>query len=746
MSGAGNQAARAWRIGDLVVYPGRREVWRGRESISLPRLSYRLLMALAEAAPDILSHDEIVNRVWRGRVVTPETITQRVRLLRQALGDDAQDPRYIGLIRGEGYRLLAEVSEVASDTVSAGRSSAAPAALRRGLALAALLLVAVTFLLFWKPWTTDRVGEELPENAVAVLPFVNASEDPDNDYLSTGFADELRDQLGRVSGMRVSARASSRVFQSKPADAREIAGNLGVRWLIEGTVRREGGQLSVTVQVIDGMTGFSVLSRRFDREAESPIALHDDLVQAVTGQLLGSAAPARGELKPISGDVSAYELLLLARDLELDVRDQAPRIDVDKLDRAIELYREATRIDPDSALAFSRLGGALLYRGQVADAEQPVRRALRINPGLSEVQYNLGLYLWARRDAQAGEAFQRSVDANPNNVDALWELAKWQWHHQFVDGPERLFRRGLELDPLSLSRYTDLGNFYGIMGKREQALELAGRVERLFPDAAGYMALARIYEVAGDLDEAIAWALLSRQVQPDLPDPSWQVAELYARIGDADSARRFEPTPGVSQLFYTRRYPDLIDLGEDLLLDYPDELKLYYLVAFAHNAMGHHEQAVYMLQRAGLPETAMIEGRKADAIEALVTMTDALGAMGDRAEMERLGGWLTDHFQIMLDTGGERAWWPNLYQACTLSSLGEDLRALERLSRVVESPGLVWYPVLKDAPCFRRLANTESYRQVLAAVEDRMAGYRAAVPAALARHHIRSGGGVGQNR
>ncbi|MGD2130259.1 MAG: winged helix-turn-helix domain-containing protein [Lysobacterales bacterium] len=745
MFGSGKQAARAWRVGDLDVYPGRREVRRGNEAISLPRLSYRLLIALAEAAPDVLSHDEMVSRVWPGRVITPETITQRVRLLRQALGDDAQDPRYIGLVRGEGYRLLVDVSPAPLDAGTVGQQTLEPGSPQRRLAIV-VLLAALAVASLWLLVGRDSAMREPPENTVAVLPFVNASEDPGNDYLGTGLADELRDQLGRVTEMKVSARASSRVFQSEPADAREIAARLGVRWLIEGTVRREGEQLSVSIQVIDGQTGFSTLSRRFDREDQSLVAVHQDMAQAVIGQLLGTGAPARGELAPISGDVSAYELLLLARDLELDVRDQAPRIDVDKLDRAIDLYREATQIDPDSALAFSRLGGALLYRGEVADAEQPIRRALRINPELSEVQYNLGLYLWARRDAQAGEAFQRAVDANPNNVDALWELAKWQWHHQLVDGPERLFRRGLELDPLSLSRYTDLGNFYGIMGKRDHALELAARVEKLFPNPAGYSALARIYEVSGALDEAIAWAMLSRQFQPGRPDASWQVAELYARLGDADSARRFEPTPGVGQLFYTRRYPELIDLGEDLLLDYPEELKLYYLVAFAHNAMGHNDLAVYMLRRAGLPKTAMIEGRKADAIEALVTMTDALGAMGDRAETERLGTWLTDHFQIMLDTGGERAWWPNLYQACVLSSLGEDDRALERLDRVVDSPGLVWYPVLKDAPCFQRLASTETYRQVLAAIEGRMAGLRDAVPAALARHNVVSADDGSQTR
>ena len=95
--------------GDLIIDVGRREVARGSTTIKLPRLSYKLLLALTEAAPRVVTQDELIDRVWGGRVTTPETITQRVKLLRQALGDDANNPTYIGLVRGEGYRLLVDV-------------------------------------------------------------------------------------------------------------------------------------------------------------------------------------------------------------------------------------------------------------------------------------------------------------------------------------------------------------------------------------------------------------------------------------------------------------------------------------------------------------------------------------------------------------------------------------------------------------------------------------------------------------
>lgn len=96
-------------IGDLVFDPGKRQIGRDGRALNMPKLSYRLFSALAESAPNVVTHDELVDRVWRGRAVSHDTITQRVKLLREALGDDATAPRYIALVRGEGYRLLPEV-------------------------------------------------------------------------------------------------------------------------------------------------------------------------------------------------------------------------------------------------------------------------------------------------------------------------------------------------------------------------------------------------------------------------------------------------------------------------------------------------------------------------------------------------------------------------------------------------------------------------------------------------------------
>ncbi|HET6565205.1 MAG TPA: winged helix-turn-helix domain-containing protein [Xanthomonadales bacterium] len=728
------------RIADIVVDLGTHEVSRDGVRIPLPKLTYQLLLVLAEAAPNLLTNDQLVERLWPGQIVTPETLTQRIRLLRQALGDDAQEPKYIGGLRGQGYRILPPVERLeGDDPVAPARTHRYPVA-AVWLAVTALAALGLVLAVLW-PGSIENPGDEpvLPPNSLAVLPFANSSKLAEDEHLGGAIADELRGQLGRVPGLKVSARVSSWAFRDNAPDARSMARRLGVRWLVEGVLHRDERRVLVSLQVVDGETGFTALSRRFDFGAAGLPTAQDEMVRNIvdlvaTGiEPVNSAEPISG---PITGVVSAYELMLVARQLEQRVRDYAPSIDEENLDRAIDLYNEVTRLDPNSALAFSYLAGALLYRGNLDQAEIAIRHAQRIEPDLSEVQYTLGLYFWARQDARAGDAFQRAVDINPNNVDALWELAKWQWHQMRSDVAGDLMQRGLELDPLSLSRHADMGNYFGVAGYRKEALEVAKRIELLFPSVDGYLALGRIHEVTGDLDEAIAWVMKALGEQPNRQDIGWQLAELYARIGDATKALAYEPEPGVGHLFFTRHYAELIDLAEERILEYPDELKLYYALGFAYAVEGQAERAVYVLRRAGLPDSALNESRKADAVEALVTLADAMDLVDEQPDAIGHAGVLIGWFESFRDTGAHHSWWPSLYGACAYLIAGKREAGLANLELINQSPGLVWYPVLKDAPCFRSVRDEPRYQRVLAGVESRMAQLRDKVPSTLARHGL----------
>jgi len=812
------------QIGDLVLDTGKRQVRRGNEVLDLPRLSYELVLALARASPNLVTHDELVNLVWSGKFVSPETVTQRIKLVRQALGDDANSPRYIGLIRGEGYRMLAEVRELSeqddgiaqhlfaelgrrrvlqtaliyaaaawsiTEVLSfliealpvfpegsksfvailfvvgfpvtmflAWRFDIGPGGIRRAHASSAegrltilaatVLLIGATAGLFYLVYpsvvgleesrTAQLENRETPAtNTIAVMPFENASQYLEDDYIPKGLSDELRDQLGRIGGMRVAARSSSVIFQDQTLSAPEIATRLGVAKLIEGTVRRQGNVLHITVTVIDGESGFGDWTRTFQKIDNDLLTAQQEIATEIVVLLMPDSDPSLGRSTLATLDASANELLQLARITFQEVKDQ-PTVQIEQLSIAIDLYRQATEADPGSALAHSRYADALLYLGDVESAGAAIERALEINPDLSEVQHTLGLYRWIRFENGAGEAHARAIELDPFNADALADYAKWLWHQPDVDASEGYFLRALEQDPESLLRYTDLGNFYGVSGQRDKALEIAAEIQERFSKspqkAVAFLEVARIHELVGNLDVGIAWAMRSRAADPKYPDALWMVADQYARIGDEEGAEYFDPDMSFNNLFWLRRYEEMIEVGGELVLENPNQVQVWYFLARAHVALGEYEQAIYILDRQGLPEKVFVDSRRANGIETLMIFADALNANGQTEKAHEYAEFVIGIMSRVISTGAPKAWWPNLYEACGRSILGEDELALESLERLVESPGLLWYPVLVDSPCFQKFNDEPRYQAVVQSVERRQEVLRDRLPDTLQRLRV----------
>ena len=811
------------QIGDLVLDTGKRQVCRGDVVLDLPKLSYQLVLALAGAAPNLVTHEELVELVWSGKFVSPETVTQRIKLVRQALGDNANDPRYIGLVRGEGYRMLADVRELPDDDgiaqhlfaelgrrrvlqtaliyaaaawsitevlsflidalpvfpegaksfvailfvvgfpvtmflawrfdIGPGgikRTHAASAAGRLTIVAATVLLVGVTAGLFYLIYPsvvrleeakTARVEiREAPAaNTIAVMPFENASQYIADDYIPKGLSDELRDQLGRIGGMRVAARSSSVIFQNQTFSAPEIATRLGVAQLIEGTVRRQDDVLHITVTVIDGESGFGEWTKTFQKNDGDLLTAQQEIATEIVALLMPDSDPSLGRSTLATLDASANELLQLARAAFQDVKDQ-PTVKIEQLMIAIDLYRQATEADPNSALAHSRYADALLYLGDVESAGAAIETALAIDPNLSEVQHTLGLYRWIRFENGVGEAHARAIELDPFNADALAAYGQWLWHQPDVDASEEYFLRALEQDPESLLRYRELGNFYGVSGQRDKALEIAADIQERFSKspqkAVAFLEVARIHELVGNLDVGIAWALRSRAADPDFPDALWALAELYARIGDEEGTRYFDPDMSFANLFWLRRYEEMIEVGEELVFENPNQVQVWYGLARAHLALGNHEQAIYILERQGLPEKVFVDSRRANGIETLMTFADALNADGQSERAREYAEFVNGIMSRVIATGAPKAWWPNLYEACGQSILGEYELALETLERVVESPGLLWYPVLADSPCFQRFKDEPRYQAVVQSVERRQEILRDRLPATLQRLRV----------
>ena len=246
---------------------------------------------------------------------------------------------------------------------------------KASIAFSMVLLVAGTAGLFLliKPALDSRAPPTgtvaVAPNSVAILPFDYSGPNPDDSYLGPGLSDELRDQLGRVEGLRIAARSSSIAAIGGGADAKDMALKLGVAHLLEGNMRRQGNLLTVSVRLIDGNSGLTEWQETFKRGRRELLNVQQDIAQSIAEQLLPDAAPAIAA--PITQDATAHDKMILARHYEQRVRERET-VDQELLNHAIQLYREATKLDPESALAHSRLAGALLFKGAYREEGFPM--------------------------------------------------------------------------------------------------------------------------------------------------------------------------------------------------------------------------------------------------------------------------------------------------------------------------------------------------------------------------------------
>lgn len=609
---------------------------------------------------------------------------------------------------------------------------------RRGTAsivMSVVLLIAGTTGLFFliKPSLQDREAQlaaapMVAANSVAVLPFVNVGGDPGDSYLVVGLSDELRDQLARVSGLRIAARSSSVAALEQGLDAGSMAAKLGVAKWVEGTVRRQGNLLTVSVQLIDSSNGLALWTETFKRGPQELLNIQQAIAETVVRYVLPGAAGVVPE--PATRDPAANELMLEARHLEHQVRE---RLDVDRatLLQAIRLYRKASEVDPESALAHSRLAGALIYLGELDAAEAPIFRALSLGPGLSEVQNSLGEFYWARgRVREAGAAWARAIELDADNPDALANRAYSLWLQGQTDDVPELYRRALALDPLSIERYAALGTYLALESHIDEAREVVSEVERLFDGAAAYRVIAELHDMLGDVDVAIAWAIRARDLEPNNPLHVYKLAEYHADIGDFDTALRLDPN-GIGILFKMRRYQEMIDLAEFAMIEQPGDLQIRTLLAIAYNALGAYESALHVLGTAGLPESDFSGWRSTEHINGYVALQNALYGFG-RTDMAReLVMWAVE-----IGYSESFDWWINTNEACARAILGQDELAREALEDAQHGLHLPWDPILKDSPCFERFEDDPVYRNTLHYYDGRRAMLLERLPTTLAEFGV----------
>jgi transcriptional activator of cad operon len=276
------------RIGAWCVNPTSGQILRAGETVRVEARTMRLLLCLAERAGEVVSIDELLNQVWSGVVVTPDSVYQAVASLRRQLGDDAKEPAYIATVPRLGYRMVATVTPW-TDASLEGESSAAdhqPRLLAIGAAL--LLAFAIAFLFYEKVLNIPRATATAaaPQKSVAVLPFLDlTSQKMDEEYFADGMTEELIDKLSKIPGLRVPAPTSSFYFKGKKITIADIARSLGVAYVLDGSVRKSSTTLRVAARLIRANDGYVAWSETYDRPYDDKLAVQDDIASEVAKAL-----------------------------------------------------------------------------------------------------------------------------------------------------------------------------------------------------------------------------------------------------------------------------------------------------------------------------------------------------------------------------------------------------------------------------------------------------------------------------
>ena len=484
------------RVDDLLVDFKRHSVRRGSELLDLTDRSFRLLEVLIAHAPERVDKDQLIAEVWDDTVVSDDTLAQRVSLLRKSLGDDSQKPRYITAVRGRGYRLLPQPREVA-----AAPTKRPPVA--TWLAVAALTLVGV--FLVWRPANdSDPADNARMASTLAVLPFIDMSANQDHQFFADGMHEQLLSRLAQIDELAVISRTSVEPFRDSESGLPEIATQLGVDAVIEGSVRVDDDRLRVTVQLIDGASDEHIWAANYDRQLsmQGIFTVQEDVANQIAEALRLNYVKGGGDgaILPTQ-DLEAYNLYLLGRyhTFKQTTAD---------LENAVSYLDEAIAIDPEFAEAYATLGWAYSFLGTGYGSRLP-----------DEV------YPKAREAALRAMA----IDANLADARTLYaDILTW-YDWDFV-AAEREYLKTLEIDPLNNLGYA---LFLSTQERHEEAIE---EVERRL-EAAPNEPYVRInagwrYLHAGQVDKAIAAAIAA----PDHSDSKPLLGWSYLAQGDTGQA------------------------------------------------------------------------------------------------------------------------------------------------------------------------------------------------------------------
>jgi adenylate cyclase len=383
--------------------------------------------------------------------------------------------------------------------------------------------------------------------SIAVLPFADLSAQHDQEYFSDGVAEEILNALTKVAGLHVPARTSCFAFRGTSVDAREIGKRLGVETLLEGSIRKAGNRLRITVQLVDARDGYHLWSERFDREIEDIFAIQDEIARRVLAAL-GLSLTEREErrfLKPSTANVEAYEFYLRGRKLFHTWTRQNTEF-------ARQMFLRAVAIDPDFALAWAGLANTYvdLYRWgrnsrDLEEGQRTSAHALKLDPNLAEAHVAIGQALAIQRQFKdAAAEFERAIELDPTLFDAYYFYARSLFEAGDLEKAVQLFERAHRSRPedyqamaLRALALHELGRADETREADQQAVDLINKYLELNPNEArayslGASPLARL----GEREHSRQWSEQAIALAPNDPVVLYNAACNLAQLGEHDRA------------------------------------------------------------------------------------------------------------------------------------------------------------------------------------------------------------------
>jgi TolB-like protein/Flp pilus assembly protein TadD len=493
-------------------------LYKKERRIKLQQQPFQILAMFLQRPGEVVTRDELQTRLWPADTFVDfdHGVNIAINKLREALGDSAEDPRFIETLPRLGYRFISPVEQA---QVAFGKNGTA---------------------------VTQRVdpSHRVPKS-LAVLPFANFSRDPGQEYFADGMTEALIADLTKIAALKVISRTS--VMRYKKTDKRlsEIARELGVDAVLEGSVQQEGDQVRVSIQLIDGATDRHVWAERYQREYRGILALQSEVAQAIAQEVKVTITPQEqvrlGRVRMI--DPEAHEAYLMGRYYSNKRTEKEVR-------KSIECFQQAIEKDPDYAPAYSGIADAytlLGYRGNLSAKEALSKgkaaalKAIALDDTLAEAHASLAFiaetHEWDWPTAE--QEYKHALELNPGSAAAhSWYAGCLMYLGRFEEGIAEA-KRARELDPLSLAINTALAGRLLLAGRDDEAVEQIQKTLEMEPNfAPAHNRLGWVYLRSGNYDRAIAAFQKAIALSENEPDFLMDLGLAYAATGNKGDAAK----------------------------------------------------------------------------------------------------------------------------------------------------------------------------------------------------------------